>query len=383
MMINRRDCIGGGTALLISMLSETRAGLAQTGPLDPETPRQSERAAMRMAAEEFMRRYAAPGLAIAIARRGHLVYSEAFGLADAVSGERLTPHHRFRIASVSKPITSVALFSLIERGVLRLSDPVFGAGGILGHAYGRLPEASRLDEITVDHLLTHTAGGWANDGSDPMFHQPGLDHAELIAWTLRNRPLRSPPGSTYAYSNFGYCLLGRVIEKVTGRSYERYVQEAVLQRAGVRDMSIAGNSLAERQTREVRYLGLGDADPYAINVRRMDSHGGWLATAIDLVRFAVHVDGFTSPSILTPEVIRTMTSASPANAGYAKGWAVNRAGNWWHIGSLPGTTSVLVRTRTQFCWAALVNAGEGRSAIAGDLDRLLWTMARAVPSWGA
>ena len=365
------------------MLSQTRAGLAQTGPADAETPHPAERAAMTKAADEFMRRYGAPGLAVAIARRGRLVYSEAFGWSDAASGERLTPHHRFRIASVSKPITSVAVFSLIERGSLRLSDPVFGGQGVLGNAYGRLPEASRLHEITIDHLLTHTAGGWTNDRYDPMFQQPRLDHAELIAWTLKTQPLKSPPGATYAYSNFGYCLLGRVIERVTGQPYETYVQETVLRRAGIRDMAIAGNTLAERQPREVHYLAVGNADPYAINVRRMDSHGGWVATAIDLVRFAVHVDGFTSPSILKPETIRTMTFASPANAGYAKGWAVNRVGNWWHYGSLSGTTSLLVRTSSRFCWAALVNTGQGQSAINGDLDRLVWTMVREVPSWGA
>ena len=147
--------------------------------------------------------------------------------------------------------------SLIERGSLRLSDPVFGRQGILGNAYGRPPEASRLDEITIDHLLTHTAGGWTNDRYDPMFQQPRLDHAELIAWTLKNQPLRSPPGATYAYSNFGYCLLGRVIEKVTGQPYETYVRETVLRRAGIRDMTIAGNTLAERQPRrsEERRVG--------------------------------------------------------------------------------------------------------------------------------
>jgi CubicO group peptidase (beta-lactamase class C family) len=365
------------------MISGTRSGLAQSEPPDAERPSASELVAIRQAAEEFMRRYQAPGLSLAISRHGHVVCREAFGMADTQSQERLTVEHRFRIASVSKPITSAAVFTLIERGALRLSDRVFGVKGILGNTYEPPPGSTWLGEITVEHLLTHTAGGWTNDRDDPMFREPQLDQAGLIAWTIKHQPLKTRPGTTYAYSNFGYCLLGRVIEKVTGRSYETYVRDTVLQRAGIRDMTIAGNTLAERQPREVRYYALGSGDPYALNVRRMDSHGGWLATPADLVRFANHVDGFSPALILQPDTIRTMTTASRTNPEYAKGWSVNSTGNWWHTGALAGTASILVRTRSRFCWAALVNAGAGRSPITDDLDRLMWTIVRRVPRWGA
>ena len=118
-----------------------------------------------------------------------------------------------------------------------------------------------------------------------------------------------------------------------------------------------------------------------MNVTRMDSHGGWLASATDLVRFAMHVDGLAAErSILKPDTIKTMTAPSAANRGYAKGWAVNGR-NWWHNGSLPGTTSIMVRTQSGFCWAALANARHGESG--GALDRLVWTMVRAVGAWKA
>ena len=73
-----------------------------------------------------------------------------------------------------------------------------------------------------------------------------MKHAQLIESTLRNRPLDNPPGQHYAYSNFGYCVLGRVIEKITRQSYEKYVRNSVLKRCGVTDMIIAGNTLAQR-----------------------------------------------------------------------------------------------------------------------------------------
>ena len=244
-------------------------------------------------AAEFMRAYDVPGLGVAIVRQGDLVYDEAFGFADKEAGTTLTAAHRFRIASVSKPITAVAIFTLIEQRALGLQDRVFGRDAILANDFGPIPAGSQLDQVTVEHLLTHTAGGWPNDGNDPMFHYPQLDHAALIASTLKHQPLTSQPGTKYAYSNFGYCVLGRVIEKVTRRSYASYVQEALLGRAGIRDMEIAGNTLADRRPQEVRYYGQASENPYRVNVRRMDAHGGWLARPAALAIFASHVDGFS------------------------------------------------------------------------------------------
>jgi CubicO group peptidase (beta-lactamase class C family) len=330
-----------------------------------------------------MNNHAVPGLGIAIARHGRIVYDESFGVADRQTGERLTPAHRFRIASISKPITSVAIFTLIERGLLKLDDPVFGRDGVLGHDVGRLPAGARLGAITIEHLLTHSSGGWPNDASDPMFRQPRLDHAGLIDWTLANQPLAHQPGTVFAYSNFGYCLLGRVIEKRTRRPYEAFVRDAVLKPAGVDDMEIAGNTLAERRPLEVRYHGQGSEDPYGLNVRRMDSHGGWLARPAALARFASHVDGFGHASLLRPETIRTMTTASAVNPGYARGWSVNPRHNWWHTGSLPGTATIMVRSSSRLCWAALTNARRKQTALSRDLDALVWTMVRKVGRWRA
>lgn len=94
-----------------------------------------------------------------------------------------------------------------------------------------------------------------------------------------------------------------------------------------------------------------------MNVTRMDSHGGWLATLSDLVLFLNHVGGTPgAPSLLKLETIKIMTTPSPAfpqssPAKYAQGWMVrnNGAGNWWHDGSLPGSTTIIVRTRTGMC----------------------------------
>lgn len=340
---------------------------------------------MARVAGEFMQKFQVPGLSVAIAHEGRLVYESAFGDACRQPLERLSVNNLFRVASVTKPITSTTIFSLIERDKLRQHDRVFGPNGVLGTKYGKQPYKKWVEDITVDHFLTHTCGGWDNSNDDPMFENIGMDHAQLIGWTLDTKPLKHPPGTNYAYSNFGYCVLGRVIEEVTHRPYHEYVQEEVLSRCGIRDMRIAGNTLKERARGEVVYYGQHNEDPYNMNVTRMDSHGGWLATPRDLAMFVSHVGGFKSmPSLLKPETVKLMTTPSSATLSYARGWAVNEVPNWWHNGSLPGTTTIMVRTATGFCWGALTNTRTTSGPDIGlALDNMVWDMVKKVGAWHA
>src|SRR5262249_2387157 len=151
------------------------------------------------------------------------------------------------------------------------------------------------------------------------------------------------PGDVYSYSNFGFCVLGRIIEKVTAQPYESWVKANILNPVGAKDMHIAGDTLNQRRPNEVIYYG---GNVYGMKKSRMAAPGGWLATPIDLLSFMVRVDGFgAKPDILTAETIKTMTTGSTANKGYAKGWGVNTSnGNWSHGGSLPGTATLLWRT---------------------------------------
>jgi CubicO group peptidase (beta-lactamase class C family) len=346
----------------------------------------SERDAMADVAEQYRRRFAAPGLSVAIARDGRLRYQQAFGFTGHDSREPLTTSNLFRIASVSKPITSSAIFGLIETGRLRSDDTVFGERGILGTKYGKRPYGQGIEQITIDHLLTHSSGDW-DPWHDPMFKHTEMTQEELISWALDTLPLKNLPGKVFAYSNFGYCLLGRVIEKITGMSYAEYVHKRILGPSGITNMRIAGNILADRAPAEVRYYGQTliagedhNDDPYALNVTRMDSHGGWIATPADLARFASHVDGFgANRNILKAETIRQMTTPSSVKPNYARGWNVNAAGHWWHSGDLGGTSAILVRTASHFCWAALTNTRCRSSSDA--LDDMVWEMARKVSAW--
>src|ERR1017187_8687462 len=114
---------------------------------------------------------------------------------------------------------------------LTLDDVVFGSRCILGHDFGKPPYKQWVGEIRIKHLLTHTGGGWQNDGTDPMFRRPEMSHKQLISWAIENVALTHPPGEHFAYSNFGFCILGRVIEKLTGVAYEQPVRDTILKRS--------------------------------------------------------------------------------------------------------------------------------------------------------
>ena len=382
MSISRRELLQNSLLCAAGLVHGSSPTLAQELAAPPTL---NERKRIAQLAADFMDTHHVPGLSVAIAINGKRAYVKAFGVADRQTGEALTPQHRFRIASISKPITSTGIFTLIEAGKLRLDSRVFGSDSIFGDDYPLTPYPGRfalnrsiVEEVTIEHLLTHTTGGWRNDFSDPMFSNRDMNHRDLIAWTLGNVPLNLAPGKSFAYSNFGYCLLGRVIEKLTGQTYQQYIQDIVLGRCGISDMRIAGNSLQERATNEVKYYDQTEY-PYGMNVARSDSEGGWIATPSDLTAFFVHISGFKdTEQLLGDDTLTAMTTPSTANPRYAKGLFVNLQNDWWHGGRMPGTETIAVRTHRNLCWSAFINT---RTKYPGALDQLVWHMVRSVDGW--
>lgn len=377
------------------------------------------------AVNQFMTQFNIPSATFAMAKDGKLVYMRSFGKADLAGQEPTQPYHMFRIASVSKPITSIAIMKLVENGTLSLSDKVFGTNSIMSNnSYFNnvLVTDNRLNDITVQHLLEHS-GGWDRDIDCVSFpNNPytwSINHCDPIGFPLyvtdqlnesnpvsRNalakflmqKGLAFDPGTKYAYSNIGYLLLGLVIEEKTGMSYEAYVKEFVLDPIGAYDMYIGKNLKADKREREGEYVGNGFMAPSCYgsgqsvpweyggwNLEAMDAHGGWIASARDLVRLLTAVDKFnTSPDILTNISINTMTNPSANNANYAKGWSVNSAGNWWHNGALDGTASLWVRSNNGYTWAIILNKriiDNQSNAFWTALDNLPWGCIQSTTSW--
>ena len=371
----------------------------------------------------LMRQYHIPGGAVAVVRDGKLVFAHGYGWADVENAVETEPDALFRVASLSKPITAAAVLALDQQGKLDLDDQAFGYLSDLPPPTGAT-EDPLLRSITIEQLLQHS-GGWDRDQSfDPMFRpQTAADavgatapaSAETVIRYMRGQPLQFQPGSRYAYSNFGYDVLGRVVERVTGRPYADWVQQNILAPAGVLHMRQGHTHLTEAAPGEVRYYAIpgqgidarmvrsvfpGEGrvpEPYGgFYLEAMDAHGAWVSSTIDYLRFLNAVDGRAQPpDLLDPTTLQTMTNRpSPANrtwegtaSWYAMGWLVrpsNGDANWWHGGSLPGTTTLVVRAWNGLAWAAFFNArteGPAGDAFATALDNGMWTAAQAVTSW--
>ena len=372
---------------------------------------------------KFMAEHQVVGASMAIAKDGKLHYSRGFGFADREKQTPVEPASLFRIASISKPITAVAVLQLIERGKLKLTDRVVD---LLELPLPASPKGDpRWRDITIAHLLHHTAGFDREKSFDPMFKakefaieqrvMPPAGPSEVIACMLR-RPLDFASGERMAYSNFGYCLLGRVIEKVSGQGYAAFVKENVLKPAGITQMRIGATRTTAKE--EVKYYDRGnrkganlfagrDGEPTEVGVpygvwhlEAMDSHGGWLASAADLVKFASIARGekIGDVVVLKSESIRIMF-ASPQDNGaltslvkgpgspvfYGCGWNVRVVGekpiriNTWHNGGLAGTSTLLVRQHDGWDWAVLFNsdfAADG-NWLSARIDDLLHEAAKA------
>jgi CubicO group peptidase (beta-lactamase class C family) len=327
----------------------------------------------------FLKRWSIAGASIAIAKDGKLVYARGFGYADTASKTETQPYSQFRIASISKLVTATGIMKLKEEGKLSLNDTVFGPRGILNDPYFSNPRDKRVYNITVAQLLSHEAG-WSQRYGDQMFMpiviaqamgvKTPVDTKTIVRFAL-NKGLQYSPGKGKAYSNLGYSVLGLIIEKVSGMSYEDYCRKEIFEPLGIYDMKIAGNLPSEKAPFEVTYYipsdipkkpsiyDTGEMVPpcYGGNdITNLGGAGAWVATTPDLMRLLLAVDGFgTRPDILSSESIRFMTDS---NNGFAPvGWkATLLGGTWWRTGSFPGSAGMMKRQPDGLSWVVLFNS---------------------------
>lgn len=407
------DKLANGEANAQGTTSTARGATSITGETIPEL------AAFDALLADRMEKWHIPGGQLAIARNDRLVYNRGFGYASIEDDEFVQPDARFRIASTTKPITTAAILRLIDTGKLTLDTPVFPLLNL--EPLGDAPYDARLDLITVEHLLTHSGGWNSAAGFDPQYtpwpqfiaQLIGTEcppSAETIIRYMLSVPLDFDPGTQSAYSNFGFNVLGRVIEKVSGQSFEQYIEQ-MLATAEITSMTVGGTLLDERLPREVRYYGEPDAasvpslypaggfvtEGYGgFYVPALDAHGGLISTAADLVRFALAVDGARGTRLLTPEIVTVMeTTARPPSAyagagnkegGFGLGWNVRKTDDgyeWSHAGALTGSTaSWLMRQADGTTIGVIFNSlPADYGAFFGDLFPVLQQTAADVSNW--
>ena len=402
-------------AIAFAALATATASAEPTGPVLPGLSAYDD------VMLSLLKKWDVPGASLVVAHGDRLVLARGYGFANRERAAPVEPTSLFRLASLSKTITAVAVLQLVDDKRLALDDRVLPLLGTAGPRPGKITD-TRVHDITVRHLLQHSGGFDRARSGDVVFMPHAADAARRQRGSLPpdcptimrdtlERKLDFAPGERFAYSNIGYCILGRVVERVAGTRYESYVRERILGPAGATRMKL-GRTLdaadgevtyydAEpKQVTSMPGLGLRTAPrPYgAFAMETMDSYGGWIGAPIDYLRFLLAIDGWRGRALLTKGMSAQMaittrlssdveadddSGASGARYGLGLRLTNSRGGvNRWHSGSLPGTSTLAIRTADGFAWVVAFNSRpKERIAFRGEVDRGLWTAKTKVLTW--
>ncbi len=328
-----------------------------------------------------------PGCIIAIAHRDQIILERAFGVADLAKGEKLTPRHRFRIASHSKSFTSAGIMKLRERGQIRLDDAVGQ------HVTGLHRQVA---EATIAQLLSHTAG-IIRDGHDAGYfsdRRPFPNEAQLRQ-DLKLAPVIDA-NTRFKYSNHGFGLLGLVIEAIAGEPYRRWIKREIVDAVGLRetepDMPLTRRAPFARGHSSKALLGRRLVIPGDSSLNAIAPAGGFVSTASDLARYFAQLAPNAKQSALSVASRREMTRRqwrdphSSLETYYGLGIISGTFHGWdWfgHSGGLQGYISrTCVLPRQELTITMLTNATDGWAGywLDGTMHILRAFAARGAPS---
>lgn len=287
-----------------------------------------------------------PGGAVMVIQEGQIRYQVAYGLADLAQKTPLTTQHVFHLGSVGKQFTAMAIMILAERGVLAYDDPLSQ----------HIPElADWGEEVTIRHLLHHTAGLPVDYDNEAVLDEILPDpeqmptNQDVIRYLALDSELLFPPGAAFEYNNVGYDLLGALIERLSGMSYPAFLEETIFAPLGMADTFALPND-ARRATALIPHgythtddntVELYDSDP----LDNLGGSGGVYATLADLYRY--------DQALYTDQLIKQSTLAEAFTSGrlndgsltdYGFGWSVDSTtGEISHSGEWLGFTTCFMR----------------------------------------
>ena len=356
------------------------------------------------AIRRFMRYWDIKGASFALMKNDSLIYAKGYGYSDIKDSIECEVKNVFRVASVSKLITAVAIMRLCETGKLTTQDFVFGEEGILCDSLFLNYRDKNIKKITVEHLLRHT-GGFANPHGDAAFNtdlvakylgkELPLSMDDMVQYATRIR-LRARPGGWFNYSNLGYIILSKVVEKASGMPYETYVKDSVLAPMGCYDMHLANNFSDEFLENEVKYYEVREAEPVPAydgsdtlvmksrggnDVHGLYGAGGWVASPVELLRFVSAIDNCpVKEEFLSQESIDFMTMYSknfkPA------GWATVTSREWMRTGSMAGTSALIKAQKDGYTWVFISNSSSWTGpALSRRMGRDITRALQRVKKW--
>jgi CubicO group peptidase (beta-lactamase class C family) len=335
----------------------------------------------------LLKKWNVPGAALAVAKNGQLLLARGYGYADYEAKQPMQPDSMSRIGSASKVLTAMAILHLKDQGRIGLDSRFLD---VLTQYQLRPGGDARLKTVTIRQLLHHS-GGWDRDiKGDPLDLQGDVSKdlaiptpalcPDVIRHELEE-PLDFAPGTKFDYSNFGYCILGAIVEKVSGQPFEVYVRDHVLAPMDVHAMSIGYSHLSQRGPKEVKYYDYDGAplvnsvfpgewkvaQAYgAFDMMTFNSSGGWIGSAIDLARIMTAIDGSRVPRFLSAETMTqwlenpNLPAWSSDGTWYGLGIFLHSSPElWYHGGSIPGGETMLMHDGNGYVWAIITNSRTG------------------------
>ena len=339
-------------------------------PAEFSIPRMTEAEALK-AFQVYLDRAAAAGRfsgAALVAKNGKPVFTAVYGIADREKKIPNTLNTKFRIGSMNKMFTATAVLQLVQAGKINLSDP-------LGKYLPDYPNKDLAAKVTVHHLLTHTGG--TGDFFGPEFDKHRLELRTLQDYVklYGERGLAFDPGSRWEYSNYGFLLLGLVVEKASGQNYYEYVRDHIFKPAGM----TSTDSLPEDQTvadRSVGYTKMNGAKEWGPNVDtlpyRGTSAGGGYSTVEDLLAFANALESHKLLDakyldLLTTGKVETQGGGSKYGYGFGDEISADGVRCFGHGGGAPGMNGDLkVCPQTGYVIAVLANLDPQAAGHASD-----------------
>jgi D-alanyl-D-alanine carboxypeptidase len=287
---------------------------------------------------------------VAVMRDGAVVHSAAFGMEDPFASRPATVDTRFRIASVSKMFTAVAIMQLVSDGSIALDEPFVDQLDLDGPF-----NDPRVGTITVRQLMSHMSGFTVSRNN---FFGHGVDTWQQAANDALGQTLQFDPGTAFQYSNTNYCLLGLLLESVTGEPFESAIRQRILKPLGITAHlaptfdSVKGDALHASAPGRNYMETLGPA-------------GGWVTTPVEIAKLAsslrTELDGI---HLLDPTMVDAMrvpvpvpVEVPPPDNGwsYGLGLILFGDGSWGHTGTIESTHAVVVNRPDGLTVAVLVS----------------------------
>ncbi|WP_405205371.1 serine hydrolase [Aquimarina sp. LLG6339-5] len=288
--------------------------------------------------EAFRENYNIPGMQLSVSERKKTIFSKGFGYSDVQNDEKVTSQTRFRIASVTKPMTATAIIKLASEDKLDLDVDV-------RKYVPTFPEKKHT--LTTRQLAGHLGGirDYYEDSIDEVIGNPHFENATEATNVFKNDTLMSKPGDQYVYSSFGYNLIGAAIEGASGQTYLEYMQEHIWNPLLMFNTygDIADSTMVNKS--KFYYPNEEEAEPYDLSYGH--ASGGIISTTDDLLKFGIEIIyGNFIKYNFKKQMFKTQYTKDGKPTPYGLGWYIAKDMNgkkiWYHVGQGPSSGAILL-----------------------------------------